>query len=61
MRTNRKILPSSTPRGNEAVIAKVKEIHHIHNTRLFTPRDFDISPYFQVIKPDMPYPFDHRI
>lgn len=44
----------------EAASAKVREIHHIHDTGLFTPRDFDISPYFQVIKPDTPQPFNHR-
>ena len=51
--------PSVVPL-TQAAAAKVKEIHHIHNTGLFTPRDFDISPYFQVIKPDMPDHFDHR-
>jgi hypothetical protein len=36
------------------------EIYHIHNTGLFVPRDFDLSPFFHVIKPDMPRPFDHH-
>lgn len=52
--------PSATQALTPPASAKMKEIHHIHDTGLFTPRDFDISPYFQVIKPDMPYPFDHR-
>lgn len=44
----------------QATAAKAKEIRHIHDTGLFTPRDFDISPYFQVIKPDMPRSFNHH-
>ncbi len=51
--------PSAQP-VSRAASAKVREIHHIHDTGLFTPRDFDISPYFHVIKPDMPRPFDHH-
>lgn len=44
----------------QAASAKVKEIHHIQDTGLFTPKDFDISPYFRVIKPDMPNKFNHH-
>jgi hypothetical protein len=36
------------------------EILHIRNYTLFTPRDFDISPYFSVIKPMIESGFDHR-
>jgi len=36
------------------------EIYHIHNTGLFVPRDFDLSPFFHIIKPDTPRPFDHH-
>lgn len=28
-----------------------REIFHIRHYSLFTPRDFDISPYFQIVKP----------
>lgn len=52
--------PPSSPPDSPAANARVREIHHIHDTGLFTPRDFDISPYFHVIKPDMPRPFDHH-
>lgn len=52
--------PLATQMLTQAASAKVNEIHHIHDTGLFTPRDFDISPYFQVIKPDTPAPFDHH-
>jgi hypothetical protein len=27
---------------------------------LFVPRDFDISPYFQIIKPELTAGFDYR-
>jgi hypothetical protein len=27
---------------------------------LFTPRDFDISPYFEVVKPTIAKDFDYR-
>lgn len=36
------------------------EILHIRHNSLFTPRDFDISPYFRIIKPTLEYGFDYR-
>lgn len=39
-----------------------KEILRIRNSKLFTPRDFDISPYFRIVKPQLEYHFDpHRL
>ena len=38
----------------------VREILHIRHYSLFTPRDFDISPYFRVIKPLVETGFSHR-
>ncbi len=38
----------------------VREIMHIRSYNLFAPRDFDISPYFQVIKPTLESNFDFR-
>jgi hypothetical protein len=39
-----------------------KEILRIRNSKLFTPRDFDISPYFRIVKPLLEHHFDpHRI
>ena len=35
-----------------------KEIMHIRSSRLFTPRDFDISPYFRIVKPMIERGFD---
>lgn len=38
-----------------------REILHIRHHSLFTPRDFDISPYFHIIKPTLEKGFDHRL
>ena len=38
----------------------VQEILHVRHHSLFAPRDFDVSPYFQVVKPGLPDRFDHR-
>jgi len=38
----------------------VQEILHIRHHSLFTPRDFDVSPYFKVIKPTIEKGFDYR-
>ena len=37
-----------------------REILHIRHYSLYTPRDFDISPYFQVIKPTLVQGFDYQ-
>ena len=39
---------------------KAREIMHIRHHSLFTPRDFDLSPYFRVVKPTLESPFDYR-
>jgi len=36
------------------------EILHIRHHSLFAPRDFDLSPYFQVVKPKIEAGFDHH-
>jgi hypothetical protein len=37
-----------------------KEILHIRHHSLYTPRDFDLSPYFQIVKPTLEYGFDYK-
>ena len=37
-----------------------KELLHIRHHSLFTPRDFDISPYFKVVKPTLEKDFDYK-
>jgi len=36
------------------------EILHIRHHSLFAPRDFDLSPYFQIVKPTIAGGFDHH-
>ena len=37
-----------------------REVLHIRHHSLYTPRDFDISPYFEVVKPNLVNGFDHH-
>ena len=36
------------------------EIDHIRKHGLFTPRDFDVSPYFAIVKPTLAAGFDYH-
>ncbi|OGA14338.1 MAG: lipo-like protein [Betaproteobacteria bacterium RIFCSPLOWO2_02_FULL_63_19] len=36
------------------------EIAHIRHYSLFVPRDFDVSPYFRIVKPALEAGFDHH-
>ena len=36
-----------------------REILHIRNSSLYMPRDFDISPYFEIVKPTIITGFDY--
>jgi hypothetical protein len=38
----------------------IREIFHIRDHSLYTPRDFDVSPYFEVIKPTLAKGFDYH-
>ena len=49
-------IPAPRPDCNDCV----QEILHIRHHSLFAPRDFDISPYFQVVKPTLDAGFDYR-
>ncbi len=44
--------------GTNAHVAR--EILHIRNSALYVPRDFDISPYFAVVKPMIEEGFDYK-
>ncbi|WP_265520065.1 YiiX/YebB-like N1pC/P60 family cysteine hydrolase [Nitratireductor luteus] len=37
-----------------------EEILHIRHHSLFAPRDFDLSPYFEIVKPTLVYGFDYK-
>jgi hypothetical protein len=45
-----------SPQGESAR----REILHIRHHSLFAPRDFDISPYFAIVKPTIEAGFDYR-
>ncbi len=50
------ILPRITRAGSRAAR---REILHIRDSSLYMPRDFDISPYFQIVKPTIIRGFDY--
>jgi len=50
------ILPKITQAGSKR--AK-REILHIRDSSLYMPRDFDISPYFEIVKPTIVHGFDY--
>lgn len=37
-----------------------REILHIRHHSLFAPRDFDLSPYFRIVKPTVEHGFDYK-
>src|SRR5215467_2870069 len=51
------ILPKMTRIENKAVRRYLLEIRH---SSLYTPRDFDISPYFEVVKPTLVKGFNYK-
>jgi hypothetical protein len=52
-----KSIASSVNAQGEMIL---KEILHIRHHSLFTPRDFDLSPYFKIIKPTIESDFDYK-
>lgn len=57
------ILPSITRQPGHAAAASPysqAEVLHIRHHSLFTPRDFDLSPYFEIVKPTLEYGFDYK-
>lgn len=57
------ILPTVSVRDvNETVMGTNlrREVLHIRHHSLYTPRDFDVSPYFEIVKPTLAQGFDHR-
>jgi len=51
------ILPKVTRVESEAARQELLEIRH---SSLYAPRDFDISPYFELVKPTISRGFDYR-
>jgi len=50
------ILPKITKAGSRQAR---REILHIRDSSLYMPRDFDISPYFEIVKPTIVTGFDY--
>jgi hypothetical protein len=50
------ILPKITLAGSRRAR---REILHIRDSSLYMPRDFDISPYFEIVKPTIVHGFDY--
>jgi hypothetical protein len=50
------ILPKITRAGSRRAR---REILHIRDSSLYMPRDFDISPYFEIVKPTIVSGFDY--
>lgn len=48
-------------KGEDGATA-IREILHIRHSSLYTPRDFDVSPYFRIVKPMVEHGFNpHRL
>jgi len=51
------ILPKITLAGSQQAVEQILEIRH---SSLYCPRDFDISPYFNVVKPTIRQGFKYK-
>lgn len=54
------ILPDLYLEGSPMASAELREWLHIRHHSLYAPRDFDVSPYFEVVKPVLEQGFNHR-
>jgi hypothetical protein len=56
------ILPVITREFRADALARLQrsEILHIRHHSLYAPRDFDLSPYFHIVKPTIETGFDYR-
>lgn len=56
------ILPiiERVPSGDPLHPDCIEEILHVRNHTLYVPRDFDVSPYFAIVKPTLASGFDFR-
>ena len=46
--------------GSAAAAADYREWLHIRHHSLYAPRDFDVSPYFEIVKPVLTQGFNHQ-
>lgn len=56
------ILPDieSLPSTDPSCSGCIDEILHVRHHSLYVPRDFDVSPYFEVVKPTLAAGFNYR-
>ena len=54
------ILPTVQRRPTGECNTCYDEVHSIRHHSLYAPRDFDVSPYFRIVKPTLEAGFDHR-
>lgn len=54
------ILPHVEQTGDNRLTQGAREVLHVRHHSLFTPRDFDISPYFEILKPEVECGFDYH-
>lgn len=57
------ILPEIEPHTGHATARSAfsrREILHIRHHSLYAPRDFDLSPFFRIVKPTLEYGFDYK-
>ncbi|MBR9870341.1 MAG: lipo-like protein [Gammaproteobacteria bacterium] len=50
------LLPADDPDCHDCI----RELYRVKHHSLFTPRDFDASPYFRIVKPTIEANFDYR-
>ncbi len=48
------------PPTDDAASAEYREWLHIRHHSLYAPRDFDVSPYFEIVKPVLKQGFSHQ-
>jgi len=60
---NYPVLPDIEVARNEGADGEhqLREILHIRDSRLYAPRDFDVSPYFRIVKPTLEHGFDPHV
>ncbi|MBL0372581.1 lipo-like protein [Rhizobium sp. KVB221] len=57
------ILPDIQPKPGQSSARSSfsrREILHIRHHSLYAPRDFDLSPFFRIVKPTLEYGFDYK-
>jgi len=52
--------PAASEKEQQQADEAQAEILHIRHYSLYVPRDFDISPYFAIVKPNLQHGFDYR-